>query len=262
MKCLVTKLQGVVDNDKLYKLDETRFILPKGAKLNFVTNGCKARLLKGALNNNSTPMSIKQEYNLTSGIWISFTSLEDNTVLSLFNPSGIEQINTNNNIDFRLGIPDTCLFNHYSIEQMKSIKFDAMFKSFGFVPKLKMLGEGVNFLYTKNFSWENFDIKHLPLLDTVSFSTEESHAVSLFGKHIGLVNLNISATLAYGTMESLGEEMVKNGRMSGKMTVTCSQIDNGTTWKGNPTTYRQTLYYKFDPSLSGGYEITDTEPIE
>lgn len=262
MKCLVTKLQGVVDNDKLYKIDETRFILPKGVKLNFITNGCKARLLEGALNYNSTPMSIKQEYNLTLDVWISFTSLEDNTVLSLFNPSGIKVINTDNKTDFYIGIPDTCLFNYYSIENMASMKFDAMFKSFGYVPKLKQLGEGINFIYVTNFSWDNFDIKHLPLLGTVSFSTEEPHAVSLFGKHIGLVNLNISATLAYGTMESLGEEMVKNGRTSGKMTVVCSQIDNGTTWKGNPTTYLQTLYYKFDPSLSGGYEITDTEPTE
>lgn len=262
MKCLVTKLQGVVDNDKLYKIDETRFILPKGAKLNFITNGCKARLLEGALKYNSTPMSIKQEYNLALDVWISFTSLEDNTVLSLFNPSGIKTINTDNKTDFYIGIPDTCLFNYYSVEKLTSMKFDAMFKSFGYVPKLKTLGEGVNFIYVTNFSWDNFDIKHLPLLGTVSFSTEEPHAVSLFGKHIGLVNLNISATLAYGTMESLGEEMVKNGRTSGKMTVVCSQMDNGTTWKGNPTTYLQTLYYKFDPSLSGGYEITDTEPTE
>ena len=56
--------------------------------------------------------------------------------------------------------------------------------------------------------------------------------------------------------------MVKNGRTSGKLKVICNNINNGTTWKGEPTSYLQELYYKFDPSLSGGYEITETEPIE
>ena len=44
--------------------------------------------------------------------------------------------------------------------------------------------------------------------------------------------------------------------------VVCNLITNGTTWKGEPTSFKQVLYYKFAPSLSGGYEITDTFPGE
>ena len=83
MKCLVTKLQAVVDNDNLYKLNETRFIIPQGGIISLQTNGCKVRLLKGSLNMNSSPMSIKQEYSLGIGAWMTFSSLADETILSV-----------------------------------------------------------------------------------------------------------------------------------------------------------------------------------
>lgn len=263
MKCLVTKLQGVVDNDNLYKMNETRFIIPNGVTLNLKTNGCKVRLLKGNLNMNNTAMSIKQEYSLNIDGWVSFGSKADGTILSVFEPSLILEItSTGSSIDKKVVIPDVNLFNRYGITDLKTTFFDAQLAPFGYVPQLATLGKGISYIHIYNFNWENFDIKHLPALTTTALSTGDYYPVSNYGKHIGLTNINIQASKASGTMESLGEEMVKNGRTSGKLVVTCNQIDNGTTWKGNPTTYLKTLYYKFDPSLSGGYEITDTEPTE
>lgn len=263
MKCLVTKLQGIVDNDNLYKMNETRFIIPNGVTLSFQTNGCKVRLLKGNLNMNNTAMSIKQEYSLDMGGWVNFASKADGTILSVFEPSLLFKISSvGSSIDKKIVIPDVNLFNRYGITELKTTYFDAQLAPFGYVPQLTNLGKDVSYIYIYNFNWENFDIKHLPALTATALSTGEYYPVSNYGKHIGLTNINIQASKASGTMESLGEEMVKNGRTSGKLVVTCNNIDNGTTWKGNPTTYRQILYYKFDPSLSGGYEITDTEPTE
>lgn len=263
MKCLVTKLQGIVDNDNLYKMNETRFIIPNGVALSFQTNGCKVRLLKGNLNMNNTVMSIKQEYSLGMGGWVNFASKADGTILSVFEPSLLFKISSvGSSIDKKIVIPDVNLFNRYSITELRTTYFDAQLAPFGYVPQLTNLGEGISYIHIYNFNWENFDIKHLPALTTTALSTGDYYPVSNYGKHIGLTNINIQASKASGTMESLGEEMVKNGRTSGKLVVTCNQIDNGTTWKGNPTTYLQTLYYKFDPSLSGGYEITDTKPTE
>ena len=265
MKCFVTKLQGVVDNDNLYKVNETRFIIPNGVTLNINTEDCIMRILNGAMTLNNDAMVVKQEYKLMS--WGIFKSLQDNTVLSVLNPSRIIGINAQGtSSENRIVIPDATLFNRYSMESVTNIHLDVQFAPFGYVPKLKAFGEDVNYAYVNNFNWDNFDIKHLPALINVALNTGVSYAVSNLGKHIGLTNISLIASAAYGTMESLGEAMVKNGRTSGKMTVICGQagdnIGNNTTWKGEPTTYQKKLYYNFDPSLSGGYEITDTEPTE
>lgn len=263
MKCLVTKLQAVVDNDNLYKMNETRFIIPNGVTLSIQTKGCKVRLLKGNLNMNNSPMSIKQEYSLGINAWINFASKADGTILSVFEPSLILNINsTSSSKDKKVVIPDVNLFNRYGITKLSMTFFDAQLAPFGYVPQLTNLGEGVGYIHIYNFNWDNFDIKHLPALTTTALDTGDYYPVSNYGKHIGLIDINIQASLASGTMESLGETMVKNGRTSGKLTVVCNQISNGTTWKGEPTTYLKKLYYKFSPSLSGGYEITDTEPSE
>lgn len=262
MKCLVTKLQGVVDNDNLYKMNETRFIIPKGGTISFQTDRCTFRLLKGSLNMDDNPMSIKQEYSASGGgAWSAFSSLADETTLSVFSPSLINKI-TNTTEAARIILPDEFIFNRYGITSISLLHCDAQFAPLGYVPKLESFGEGTNFVYINNFNWDNFDIKHLPALINTAIDTGVYYPVSNYGKHIGLTNINIQAGLASGTMESLGEAMVKNGRTSGKLVVTCGMINNGTTWKGEPTTYRQKLYYKFDHSLSGGYEITDTEPSE
>lgn len=263
MKCLVTKLQGVVDNDNLYKMDETRFIIPNGVILSLQTKGCKVRLLKGNLNMNDSFMSIKQEYFLNIDAWVNFKSMADGTILSVFKPSLIANISaTNNSQDKKIVIPDANLFNRYGVNSLYKMHFDAQFAPIGYIPKLQSLGEDVNYIHIYNFNWNNFDIKHLPELTTIALDTGDYYPVSNYGKHIGLTNINIQGSLASGTMESLGETMVKNGRTSGKLVVTCNAINNGTTWKGEPTIFRQKLYYKFDPSLSGGYEIKDTEPTE
>lgn len=261
MKCLVTKLQGVVDNDNLYKMNETRFIIPKGGTISLKTNGCKLRLLKGSLNMNDSPMSIKQEYSLGIGAWVNFSSLADETILSVFSPSLITDI-TRTVKAAPVILPDETIFNRYSITNLVNQAFDAQFAPLGYIPNLENFGEDVNYLTIHNFNWDNFDIKHLPVLTTTAINTGKYYPVANYGKHIGLTNINIQSSLASGTMESLGETMVKNGRTSGKLKVVCNQIANGTTWKGEPTSYLQVLYYKFDPSLSGGYEITDTEPSE
>lgn len=263
MKCLVTKLQAVVDNDNLYKMNETRFIIPNGVTLNLKTNGCKVRLLKGSLNMNNSPMSIKQEYSLGIGTWVNFNSNIDGTILSVFEPSLILEItSTNSSKDKKIVIPDVNLFNRYGIQQLVTIFFDAQLAPFGYVPQLRKLGEGISYIHIYNFNWDNFDIKHMPALTATALDTGHYYPVSNYGKHIGLTDINIQTSLASGTMESLGETMVKNGRTSGKLKVVCNQIANGTTWKGEPTPYLKVLYYKFSPSLSGGYEITDTEPSE
>lgn len=263
MKCLVTKLQGVVDNDNLYKMDETRFIIPNGVTLILRTNGCKVRLLKGNLNMEDSSMSIKQEYSLGIGAWVNFKSMKDGTILSVFEPSLIVNItSTNSSKDKKIVIPDAYLFNRYGIDDFPMAYFDAQFAPIGYIPKLQKLGSNTEYTHIYNFNWGNFDIKHLPALTSTAIDTGDYYPVSNYGKHIGLTNINIQASLASGTMESLGETMVKNGRTSGKLVVTCNAINNGTTWKGEPTNYTQRLYYKFDPSLSGGYEITDTEPTE
>lgn len=263
MKCLVTKLQGVVDNDNLYKMNETRFIIPNGVTLSLQTNGCKVRLLKGNLDMNNTAMSIKQEYSLGIGEWANFGSKADGTILSVFEPSLLLQItSTGSSIDKKVVIPDVNIFNRYGITDLKTTFFDAQLAPFGYVPQLTNLGKDVSYIHIYNFNWDNFDIKHLPALTATALDTGDYYPVSNYGKHIGLTNINIQGSLASGTMESLGETMVKNGRTSGKLKVVCNQIANGTTWKGKPTSYLQALYYKFDPSLSGGYEITDTEPSE
>ena len=261
MKCLVTKLQSVVDNDNLYKMNETRFIIPKGGTISLQTNGCKVRLLKGSLNMNNSPMSIKQEYSLGFSAWTNFKSLADGTILSVFSPSLIIQISETSK-DIRVILPDANIFNRYGITSLASQTFDAQFAPLGYVPNLQNFGEDVNCVRIYNFNWDNFDIKHLPVLTTASLDTGDYYPVSNYGKHIGLTYINIQGSKASGTMESLGETMVKNGRTSGKLKVVCNSITNGTTWKGEPTSYLQVLYYKFDPSLSGGYEITDTEPSE
>lgn len=261
MKCLVTKLQAVVDNDNLYKMNETRFIIPKGGTISLQTNGCKVRLLKGSLNMNNSPMSIKQEYSLGIGAWASFSSLADETILSVFSPSLINNI-TQSSTDIPVILPDANIFNRYGITSLLGVAFDAQFAPLGYVPNLKNLGQNVSYTSIRNFNWDNFDIKHLPVLASTAIKTGKYYPVANYGKHIGLTNINIQSSLASGTMESLGETMVKNGRTSGKLKVTCNNIANGTTWKGKPTSYLKVLYYKFDPSLSGGYEITDTEPSE
>ena len=261
MKCLVTKLQAVVDNDNLYKMDETRFIIPQGGTISLQTNGCKVRLLKGSLNMGNSPMSIKQEYSLGIGAWVNFNSNADGTILSVFSPSLITRITgTSRNIPVIL--PDANIFNRYGITSLAGLNFDAQFAPLGYVPNLENFGEDVNYLMIHNFNWDNFDIKHLPVVTKTALDTGKYYPVSNFGKHIGLTDINIQGSLASGTMESLGETMVKNGRTSGKLRVVCNNITNGTTWKGEPTSYLQTLYYKFSPSLSGGYEITETKPTE
>lgn len=261
MKCLVTKLQAVVDNDNLYKINETRFIIPKGGTISLKTNGCKVRLLKGSLNMDNSPMSIKQEHSLNFEAWVNFKSLADGTILSVFSPSLISQI-TQTSKDFPVILPDANIFNGYGITTLIGQAFDAQLAPLGYVPNLTSLGEDVNYTTIHNFNWDNFDIKHLPVLTNTALDTGDYYPVSNYGKHIGLTNINIQASLASGTMESLGETMVKNGRTSGKLKVVCNNISNGTTWKGEPTNYTQVLYYNFNPSLSGGYEITDTEPSE
>lgn len=261
MKCLVTKLQAVVDNDNLYKMDETRFIIPKGGAISLQTNGCKVRLLKGSLNMNNSPMSIKQEYSLGISAWVNFKSLADGTILSVFSPSLINRISGTSK-DIRVILPDANIFNRYGITSLASQTFDAQFAPLGYAPNLQDLGENVNYVRIYNFNWDNFDIKHLPVLTNTALDTGDYYPVSNYGKHIGLTDINIQGSKASGTMESLGETMVKNGRTSGKLKVVCNNITNGTTWEGKPTSYLQKLYYKFDPSLSGGYEITDTEPSE
>lgn len=261
MKCLVTKLQAVVDNDNLYKINETRFIIPNGGTISLKTNGCKVRLLKGSLNKNDSPMSIKQEYSLGISAWINFASNADGTILSVFSPSLITQISeTTKSIPVIL--PDSNIFNRYSITSLTSQSFDAQFAPLGYVPNLENLGKDMNFVIIRNFNWDNFDVKHLPVLKNAAINTGNYYPVANYGKHIGLTNINIQSSLASGTMESLGETMVKNGRTSGKLKVVCNNITNGTTWKGQPTPYLKVLYYKFSPSLSRGYEITDTEPSE
>lgn len=261
MKCLVTKLQAVVDNDNLYKINETRFIIPKGGTISLRTNGCTVRLLKGSLNMENSPMSIKQEYSLNFEAWANFKSLADGTILSVFSPSLITQI-AQTSKDFPVILPDANIFNRYGITSLTAQAFDAQLAPLGYVPNLTSLGEDVNYTTIHNFNWDNFDIKHLPVLTTVAIDTGNYYSVSNYGKHIGLTYINIQGSLASGTMEGLGETMVKNGRTSGKLKVVCNNIVNGTTWKGEPTSYTQVLYYKFAPSLSGGYEITDTEPSE
>lgn len=261
MKCLVTKLQAVVDNDNLYKMNETRFIIPNGGTISLQTNGCKVRLLKGSLNMNDSPMSIKQEYSLGIEAWINFSSLADGTILSVFSPSLITSI-SRTSIDTPIILPDANIFNRYGITSLRGQNFDAQFAPLGYVPNLESFGEDVSYVNIYNFNWDNFDIKHLPVLTSTAIGTGKYYPVANYGKHIGLTNINIQSSLASGTMESLGEEMVKNGRTSGKLKVVCNQISNGTTWKGKPTPYLKVLYYKFSPSLSGGYEITDTEPSE
>lgn len=260
MKCLVTKLQAVVDNDNLYKMNETRFIIPKGGIISLQTNGCKVRLLKGSLKMSNRPMSIKQEYSLGIEAWENFSSLADETILSVFSPSLITEI-SQSSTDIPIILPDENIFNRYGITRLLGVAFDAQFAPLGYVPNLQSLGRDITYVKIYNFNWDNFDIKHLPVLTSTAINTGKYYSVANYGKHIGLTDINIQASLASGTMESLGETMVKNGRTSGKLKVVCNQIANGTTWKGEPTTYLQTLYYKFDPSLSGGYEITDTEPI-
>nr|DAP90485.1 MAG TPA: hypothetical protein [Caudoviricetes sp.] len=261
MKCLVTKLQAVVDNDNLYKMNETRFIIPKGGTISLQTNGCKVRLLKGSLNMNNSPMSIKQEYSLDINAWANFKSLADGTILSVFLPSLIIHISETSK-DIRVILPDANIFNRYGITSLARQTFDAQFAPLGYVPNLQYFGDDVNFVRIYNFNWDNFDIKHLPVLTNSALDTGDYYPVSNYGKHIGLTYINIQGSKASGTMESLGETMVKNGRTSGKLKVVCNSITNGTTWKGKPTYYLQVLYYKFDPSLSGGYEITDTKPSE
>lgn len=261
MKCLVTKLQAVVDNDNLYKMDETRFIIPKGGTISLQTKGCKVRLLKGSLNMNNSPMSIKQEYSLDIDAWVNFSSLADETILSVFSPSLISNI-VQQSADIPVILPDENIFNRYGITSLIGVAFDAQFAPLGYVPNLQSLGKDVSYVSIRNFNWDNFDIKHLPALKNTAIGTGKYYPVANYGKHIGLTNINIQSSLASGTMESLGETMVKNGRTSGKLTVVCNQITNGTTWKGKPTPYLKKLYYKFNPSLSGGYEITDTEPSE
>lgn len=263
MKCLVTKLQGVVDNDNLYKMDETRFIIPNGVTLSLKTNGCKVRLLKGNLNMNDSSMSIKQEYSLGIKAWVNFKSMADGTILSVLGPSLLLNItSTDSSKDKKIVIPDTNLFDRYGINDFPRAHFDVQSVPIGYIPKLQNIGSNTEYTYIYNFNWNNFDIKHLPALIATAFDTGDYYPVSNYGKHIGLTNINIQASLASGTMESLGEEMVKNGRTSGILVVTCNAINNGTTWKGKPTNFTQRLYYKFAPSLSGGYEITDTKPTE
>lgn len=261
MKCLVTKLQAVVDNDNLYKMNETRFIIPKGGAISLRTNGCKVRLLKGSLNMENSPMYIKQEYSLGFSAWNNFSSLADGTILSVFSPSLITEI-ARTSKDIPVILPDANIFNRYSITALENQAFDAQFAPLGYIPNLKKFGYGVSYVTIHNFNWDNFDIKHLPLLTDTAIKTGNYYPVSNYGKHIGLTFINIQDSLASGTMESLGETMVKNGRTSGKLKVVCNDITNGTTWKGEPTSFKKALYYKFSPSLSGGYEITDTEPIE
>ena len=261
MKCLVTKLKAVVDNDNLYKMNETRFIIPKGGTISLQTKGCKIRLLKGSLNMGNSPMSIKQEYSLGIDEWVNFSSLADETILSVFSPLLINNI-VQSSKDIPVILPDANIFNRYGITRLVDLAFDAQFAPLGYVPNLESLGEGISYVKIRNFNWDNFDIKHLPVLKNTAIDTGNYYPVANYGKHIGLNNINIQGSLASGTMESLGEAMVKNGRTSGKLKVTCNQIDNGTTWKGEPTPYLKVLYYKFSPSLSGGYEITDTEPSE
>lgn len=261
MKCLVTKLQAVVDNDNLYKMNETRFIIPKEGTISLQTNGCKVRLLKGSLNMNDSPMSIKQEYSLGATAWAIFKSLADGTILSVFSPSLITQISQTLR-DAPIILPDANIFNRYGITSLSNQAFDAQFAPLGYVPNLKEFGKGDNYANIHNFNWDNFDIKHLPVLTDTALNTGDYYPVSNYGKHIGLTSINIQNSSASGTMESLGETMVKNGRKSGKLEVVCNLITNGTTWKGEPTSFKQVLYYKFAPSLSGGYEITDTFPGE
>lgn len=261
MKCLVTKLQAVVDNDNLYKLNETRFIIPQGGTISLQTKGCKVRLLKGSLNMGNSPMSIKQEYSLGIDGWVNFSSLADETILSVFSPSLISNI-TQQSTDIPVILPDENIFNRYGITSLLGVDFDAQFAPLGYVPNLESLGRDVSYVSIRNFNWDNFDIKHLPVLTSTAIGTGKYYPVANYGKHIGLTNINIQSSLAFGTMESLGETMVKNGRTSGKLKVVCNNITNGTTWKGQPTPFLKVLYYKFSPSLSGGYEITETEPSE
>lgn len=208
MKCLVTKLSGVVNNKSLYVIGEKR-VTAKSPKGNFAVKypaSSKDKMGLSALDsdfNTLATASIPEVWEGTYYLNINSTNIDGVSYYSIKDFNSILQINFGNDIFSKAKFT---LNNFKFCKQLQDITDKACALS----GDLKELSELVTLI--------NIDL---------TYNTNVTGDIASLGKLVKLKTLiintsgEISATNVTGSIESLASKLVAAGRTEGKLAVSC-----------------------------------------
>lgn len=251
-KCLVTKLNGIVNNNSLFALDEFRYKLRgkkgKSSKMYFY---------------NSFPTKVKSDIPINiNGNVLTETTVEANhsVTMSLVNDNDIATIslfNKSHKIDRWECFQDGLMIDFNEMQSISDFKIMALMGERTISnldldsPLLSKATEITNFAGKKGKgNLSSLDVDHVTNL-RISDSGSYTGSIEVFAKSINMTMLGVQGLRnVTGDVDTLAKAMVANGRTSGSLTLELET--SGCTYS---TSFKPTKI-EFGTSHNNGYLLS------
>jgi hypothetical protein len=244
-ECLVTKLKGIVDNDNLLKIGESRIdmVLSPGSIMFDSRTHCYVLASDGTT-----------VVDLPNGGWTpNLTKYPERDTYIVGGKYAIKNFNANT-----VYINSGEEFAFSQLEQFGAGIIVPESVIFTFPATLKGFNAGA-----KNSSYHNNIFANCVNLEYVALNNfNNAHPITYFNNCIKLTDLSIIATIITGGIEELANGQVANGRVSGALVVTSNGI---ITYNGTAVASNVSKTIKFGTSMTNptqedterGWQIAD-----